>query len=432
LGQTLQANGPAVTSIQINFGTSGITSTYSFQNYSPRFGVVPRQMLDRIKKTGQMALQLRRNLYKLQVDAIKVQQGVTRAATGDAALSMTASNFDKYHRVQTPHECLAGFVDSAGAGQRVDVKTAPLHELMANTAAFNPEAYANRAITSQDALFRPYRSPVYNTNYSTTQNGVTYRTLPDNTLLPKVEMPMAPIQGVVTSYELNPIAYPYWTDISVVTYQQADGTPCEINTYKGAGAGAFEGRSLGLRGPVTVVGYGSDIFNGGVAPQGVLTGNGHDSNLLKAGPVDLMWDDLRKVWSGNGTTKMRLLADISGGQPVSGQVYLGGQLTPKTVLVYPASTGQTIRADDVVAHFVPLEGKWYTGGAGGSSAGAGVYLGYAAAAISASSSGQAYLGAALQLFPVFNFINAPVSSGAKVIVAPVAGTESLVIIQADC
>lgn len=430
LGQTLQANGPAVTSIQINFGTSGITSTYAFQNYTPRFGVVPRQMIDRLRKSGQVGLQLRRNLYKLQVDAARVQQGMARSSVGDAALSMTASAFDKYHRVQTPHECIAGFVSSAGGGQRVDVKTAPLHELMANTAAFNGAEYANRAIVSQDALFRPFRSPVYNTNYSTTQNGITYRTLPEGTLLPKVEMPAVPIPNVVTSYELNTVAYPYWTDVTVVTYQQADGTPCEINTYKGAGAGAFEGRSLGLRGPVNVVGYGTDLFNGGVAPQGVLTGNGHDFNLLKAGPVDLMWDDLRKVWSGNGTAKVRILADTSGGLPTSGYVYLGAQLTSKVLVVYPTSTGQVIRADDALAQFMPLDGKWYVGNASAEPV-ANVKLGVSPSGIAPGASGVVALTNSNTTVTAYNYVNVPVESGYKVIVAPLPNSDLYVVLATD-
>lgn len=429
LGQTLQANGPAVTSIQINFGTSGITSTYSFQNYSPRFGVVPRQMIDRLRKTGQVSLQLRRNLYKLQVDAARVQQSVARSSIGGASLAMAAGAFDKFHRVQTPHDCMAGFASLEAGSVRLDVKTAPLHELMANTAAFNGDAYANRAVVSQDALFRPYRSPVYNTNYSSTQNGIQYRTLPDNTLLPKVEMPMVAIPGVMTSYELNTVAYPFWTDVAVVTYQQLDGTPCEINTYKGAGFGAFEGRSMGLRGPVTVIGYGTDLFNGGIAPQGILTGNGHESNKLKAGPVDLMWDDLRKVWSGNGTAKVKILADTSGGLPTSGYVYLGAQLTSKAILIYPTSTGQIIRADDALAQFMPLDGKWYIGSV--SAEPANVKLGVSPGKISPGATGSVSLTNSGGSITAYNYVNVPVESGYKVIVAPLPGSELYVVLATD-
>lgn len=428
LGQTMQANGPAITSIEVSFGNSGVTSTYAFQNFSPRFGVVPRQMTDRLRKTGQMGLMLRRGLYKLQVERARTQQSVARAALGTAALAMSASAFDKYHRVQTPHECIGGFAIADSSGLvRLNVSTAPLHEFVSNTRASEPLAYVNRAITSTDAIFRPYRSPLYNTNYQVSQNGKSYRSLPDGlSLLPKSEMLMVPISGVLSSYELNAIAYPHWTDISLVTYQKQDGTPCEINTYRdNVAEGAYEARSVGLRGPVVVVGYGLDVYNGVVTPTGVLTGNGHVSRDHKAGPVDLMWDDFRKVWTGAATARVLISNYGAPGAPVSGYLYFGNTTTNKMIAVYPQSSEQSLSYGDTIATYVSLEGKWYACGGGGSS----TYLGTASQDIYGNNNGLANLfirGSST----VYNYLNNAIPSGAKIIVSNSFG--NLYIIAADC
>jgi hypothetical protein len=363
LGQALQANGPAVTSIEISLGTGGVTSTYAFQNYSPRFGVIPRQTIDRMQKAGQLGLQLRRNLSKMAIDQAKVKQSSARASAGAFGLSMTAGAFDKFHRVQTPHECLAGFASIENSAVRLDVKSAPLHELMANTEADSPGIYANRAIASQDALFRPYRTPTANGGITVNQHGLTYKSLPDTSLLPKVELPVN-IANTTTATSMTPIAYPGQTDISIVSYQQANGLPCEINNWNdGAGAGAFEGRSMGLRGPLMVVGYGQDIYNPGqIAPANVNLA--YRSDRHKAGPTDLLWDDIRKVWSGAGVTRVYVYSNAASGAPATGYPFVGNSIVNKAIQLYPVGSG-SIRAGFSLAQFVPNEGKWYAGGGGG-------------------------------------------------------------------
>jgi hypothetical protein len=420
LGQALQANGPAVTSIEISLGTGGVTSTYAFQNYSPRFGVIPRQTIDRMRKTGQLGLQLRRNLSKMAIDQAKARQSSARASAGAFGLSMTAGAFDKFHRVQTPHECVAGFASPSNSAVRLDVKSAPLHELMTNTEADDPQAFANRAITSQDALFRPYRAPTYNGGISSSQYGISYRTLPDGTsLLPKAELPVGLAGANATN--LTPIAYPGSNDISIVTYQQANGQPCEMNNWNaGAGAGAFEARSVGLRGPLMVVGYGQDIYNPGSLTQTGGT-QGYRSDLHRAGPTDLFWDDIRKVWTGVGITRVYIFAE---GNPASGYVIINGVTTTKAIQVYSSSVGSTISQGFTLATYVPNEQKWYQ-----TSGGSQVYLGNALGFIYGGSTGNANL-INRGVKSVYNYLSTPISSGAKVIVAEY--NSSYVVVAADC
>lgn len=420
IGQALQVNGPAVTSIEISFGTGGVQTTYAFQNFSPRFGVIPRQTQDRLRKVGQLSSQLRRNLFKLAIESQKTSQGMARAAVGAAGLQMTAGAFDKFHRVQTPHECVAGFASQASQyAVRLDVKSAPLHELLANTEANDVELYANRAITSQDALFRPYRAPTYNGGISVTRNGVNYRSLPDTSLLPKLEIPQN-IYNTTTSQNLTPIIYPGASDISIVTYQKANGEPCEINNWNtGAGAGAFEARSVGLRGPMVVVGYGQDIYNNGnIAPTGV--GLAYRSDQHKVGPTDLLWDDLRQVWTGAGITRVYVYAE---GSPASGYVVIGNSITSKAIALYPSTPG-SIGIGYTLAAYSPNEKVWYQAGGGSQ-----VFLGNSLGYIYGGSSGSANV-FNRGVKNVYNYLSTPISSGAKIIVAESNG--SYVVIAADC
>src|SRR6185295_15781964 len=72
-------------------------------------------------------------------------------------------------------------------------------------------------------------------------------------------------------------------------------------------------RLIGVRGPIVVVGWGIDI-HGNVAPN--VDNYMQRSDKWKAGPVDMLWDDIRGVWSVN--TRMLGKPDVDIGPNGSG------------------------------------------------------------------------------------------------------------------
>lgn len=64
LGATMLTQGPVLNGLSVNFGSGGISTTYSFQTFTPKFGSFSRSMLDRIKliaKNRREQLKLLRN-----------------------------------------------------------------------------------------------------------------------------------------------------------------------------------------------------------------------------------------------------------------------------------------------------------------------------------------------------------------------------------
>lgn len=64
LGASMLAQGPVLNGLSVNFGSGGISTTYSFQTFTPKLGSFSRSMLDRIKliaKNRREQLKLLRN-----------------------------------------------------------------------------------------------------------------------------------------------------------------------------------------------------------------------------------------------------------------------------------------------------------------------------------------------------------------------------------
>ena len=114
----------------------------------------------------------------------------------------------------------------------------------------------------------------------------------------------------------------------------------------------------------------------------------------------------------------------------SGYVYLGSNLTSKVLLVYPTSTGQVIRADDALAQFMPMDGKWYVGNASAEPV-ANVKLGVAPGGISPGATGIVALTNSNINVTAYNYVNVPVESGYKVIVAPLPQSDLYVVLATD-
>ena len=49
LGATVGSSGPNLSNITFSFGSSGITTSYEFRTYTPKFGGLNRHFLDKFK-----------------------------------------------------------------------------------------------------------------------------------------------------------------------------------------------------------------------------------------------------------------------------------------------------------------------------------------------------------------------------------------------
>jgi len=71
LGGQLLDIGPYITDIQLSVGVEGVTSTYSFKTWTPRFGKLSRHWADRIGKNAKANQVIRRHLREIQKNIVR-------------------------------------------------------------------------------------------------------------------------------------------------------------------------------------------------------------------------------------------------------------------------------------------------------------------------------------------------------------------------
>lgn len=74
LGGSNATGGPNLTGINVSFGSSGVTTSYSFQTYTPKFGSLSRAYLDRIKTIVKYNQEQRKLLKNEQINVNKINR----------------------------------------------------------------------------------------------------------------------------------------------------------------------------------------------------------------------------------------------------------------------------------------------------------------------------------------------------------------------
>lgn len=146
----------------------------------------------------------------------------------------------------------------------------------------------NYGIVGWEGVYRPYKvDPDSGTDY-----------------LPSFGKPTPNLTGVPTSQSLN--TFQKGHDIDMVL-QLEDGV-YKNYMLKGAEAGAESGLvPLGFKGPMVLTGWGVDTNTFPVPNSGTYTKQ-YPANYLtkpqnwKSGPIDIRWDDSRKIWAGGSFT----------------------------------------------------------------------------------------------------------------------------------
>ena len=107
LGQELISNGPRVTGISISYNASGINTTYTARTFTPRFGILPRQTIDNIKRLAQKTYAGRRWLLKATFDLQRSLGSLIRTFMGAGIYRYSITvDLPKRHDRSTPHAIL--------------------------------------------------------------------------------------------------------------------------------------------------------------------------------------------------------------------------------------------------------------------------------------------------------------------------------------
>lgn len=376
--------GPALSNIQIKFDPKGGNmTTYQFQNFAPRFGVVPREFGDKLKGITNAQNKSRADSLKL---SRKLETASRFTVMGQQANYQIAR--DAFFKKKTPHECFYSVsMDPIKDNIQNNIRTGTKAELTTDLFTHNTEIYKNITLSSFDAMFRPYRvlqgtglfservdpkflrkkgsfipgfedPKIFDNNHliDSWVSNVKGKNILDYTKTGSVGQSIA-VSGnfgfafkktslFSTSTNLNPLFK--GNDIQVLTFSDTDGFYQDCGNYQGGKSHSqgFESevRSMGIKAPAVMVGWGFDRHNS--APTGINPldpSSWKDSREHKAGPIGLYWDSVRKIWSASDHEIVRA-HNYTG---IIGGAYKG--LTPKIEYDLSASGTREMQFADIQA-----------------------------------------------------------------------------------
>lgn len=291
IGDALVSGGPSVTNMSVSVGVDGVKTFYRMQTYTPTFGAVAKQAVEKVQRMISGQQQLRRR------DKTTDTQQITKSINDRVeAISKAKTGKDQFGN-KSPHTVLVGQLEDLGNGKTKIATTTSKNDEALN--AIQPDVYGNSAVLSLDNFLAPY---------STNLAGTTG--------FPHFEVPHSGFLNTNTSISLNP----YWGGPSGYKNTSISGYPntsmiTSSGTHPASGLSpnvthgfyAQNVRGVGLKGPLVLTSWGYGI-DGKMWPSG-QTDRFMDHefkqkpHMWKSGPVDLWWDDYRKVWTGTAMYK---------------------------------------------------------------------------------------------------------------------------------
>lgn len=356
LGDILIDKGPTIGNISVTVDPQqGITTSYSMETYTPRFGKFNNDNQTRLKRFGQAAQQMRKSIRQLIIEKGKQQQVVNANVGG----SVRGASYAVQQR--TPHAVMGGHLayDSNYEGMVPMAYMQTYRESVANINAHNDENYRQSSCFGLDGLFRAVSTNIA----GVTASGEVF-------LMSHYQ----PIRGSMISATpvTNSGIQPIRPDSDFFWFTHGD-TYSKLNNKRDK-ADLANARIMALRGPMLLSGWGYDI-QGKPIPN--AAGSGTDllqtytsefkTDYLKnsqdwpTGAVDLHWDQMRGVWS----FPTMLMGWISGeALPANGTgsmaITLGDGTTTGDVIevgnFYKSSVEEDVR---VQAMYYPLDNKYY-------------------------------------------------------------------------
>ena len=332
LGEALIEGGPNITSISVEYGENGVTTNYTMETYTPRYGSFSRGLSEHLRRIGNGINNQRKLLQQAARAVIQRQQ----TSIKERALFLN-ERYLKTLNPRSPHPLLQAIVVDDGDGkERCRIVTVNDAEARANCIAHKDDKFKNQvAYMSLDGIFRPF----------TTDEDL------GSDFLPAVELPDddGVLDDALYSGSLNPFGP--GNDIDVYSYgEQIE----KWNTYDADGPDTL-GRFIALKAPLFLVGWGYGAFGG--TPPSLCGGTDflRKSSEWKAGPVDLLWDEYRKVWTSHDVIMGTLETDANPGS--QGTIKIDG--TDITLSANNFFSSIVTAGTKVFAAFNAFKKAWY-------------------------------------------------------------------------
>ena len=414
LGDELQSGGAVVTSINASYGTNGVTTQYAFRTFTPRFGIPSRFIVERMKKQAIRQNEDRRNILKAYMDTIARQQAAYRAEMGSKIRSIFLDFLGRRHDRMSPHANILmgmGFANSGPGAARGSGKFSRSKILGAtykqteNVKDLGKKLYEfisedTKSCASIDTIFCPFYNGIGSPSglpslgyiQATNVRSQSFTNFLDPAYMEKDKFIDARRGKIPTSQTYNPFKlFCHFDTLLKPNRDRWDNhnQPLEYDmTSTGIGAQVLKANVIALRGPLMVAGWGVDLWTGYITPYsdyGMTNAYASSGSKVKAtapwegaqskvtGPVDLMWDSARGVWTSHDVARVRPAGKIgqtvqnSLGRLTTGSAYLYTNMQPDgggTVQVYNLSTKPQYGGIDTLAYFSVFDNRWYIKGEG--------------------------------------------------------------------
>lgn len=292
IGDILISEGPVVTRIDITYATGGITTIYRCQTYTPQFGDFGKNRSDRLKRLG---------LLMNQTSSYLKRAARPQGQFGEIYYRGTLS-------AKTPW---GGFFDQAPLVNLPPADTLYGRFGSNNVALLNSDTALNTSNVGNEEEFAKTGGSSINSMFRVISTKTNDRYFPHFIEASGGQFP--------TVSDLNPFKSGH--DMFILSGQGGSLEGDFKDDYDSTNA-----RPIGLRGPVTIAGWGYDI-NGNPVPNAdpnypSSSSNTHASGYLtnvadwKCGPLDARWDESRGVWVAGGvSTRLAVVIAHSGHFP---------------------------------------------------------------------------------------------------------------------
>lgn len=351
LGDVLSSGGPHLTNLDIRYGVDGVTTTYRFASFTQRFGVTPRQYPERLRRLAATQTALRRDM-RARVRKLSVSQAAVGKGAQAAQFAKWQEHLPKEWKKESPYDCFVAQArksdwtsDSWDYRTKVNVSAVDSAELIACMRPDSDQDHQMLAFMSMEGLLRPFAT-------STSPVAAAASGMP--------HYGAVSLSGV-SRLELDP--YKTHNDIAILAFGNSyEGFKTRVS-YPSADAI----RSLALRGPLLVAGWGHDV-EGSKIPDGWPADYLNRQEDWKVGPVDDLWDGRRGVWTSHGSLRGRAQGAIpaaAGSSPGSGQVDVfqstdGGVAANGfwSLTAYNWTDREIPTSSNVLCHYSAYDNKW--------------------------------------------------------------------------
>lgn len=305
LGETLVKGGANVTNISIRFGSDGVRTNYEMRTYTPKFGLFSKNFIDRIRKLSGAQQDSQNNIRKsLKEKILKRQLGSSRPPINFLENALSGTNLKNMSRVNI------GAISKKKGKTITSVVSTDEDNGIGAIRAGTDDFGKCVGFASQEAILRPFAT---DKNFEGD--------------LPHYEEPDEDFSLGLHVDKIDPFQEGH--DIAIA----AEGDDSSWDVFSKGGPANI--RPICLRGPLVLSGWGFNM----AAASGDATDPQPPEDFLeeeflrnpdkwKTGPVDLLWDDKRKVWTAHGKIAGTISEDIASGE--SGEITVFSDIDSET------------------------------------------------------------------------------------------------------